>query len=351
VKRLTPEQRHEESASRLILSDVIERRIRALEQKVRRGEIVTHLTPEQRGRLPIFANGPKDKRLKNMQWLAKPEGESSWAEIISHALLLAYESEAPILECLPDWVKNKQELKMEPFAWWWWQRVKAAYRTWKVNFHGNQKDQVSIGETLGDLPGEANNDVELELASQETAALIVDREAREERRLGRKLTAKERDALRKATKPELDANVGKVSKVFMPGCERTASAESFDDSVDSAPSRIDRKLAALDAVPKWGKMCCCTTEVTAKRFSRGTCWRCGYYAGFRPAKRQPSPLLQNPEMRDIINAIDNRKAEIAAEKDRLKRTMRESLHHGLPTKAAKCATEPAAAPLTRRAAA
>ncbi|MDP9017719.1 MAG: hypothetical protein M3N19_05315 [Candidatus Eremiobacteraeota bacterium] len=182
------------------------------------------------------------------------------------------------------------------------------------------------------LPGEADNEVTLEVERDETIALIKSREAQEELRVGKKLTKAQRDAIREEMKPGMEANIGGAF-VRAP---RTLAPASSDDADDSALSRIDRQLAALGAIPKWGKECCVRDE---------GCGRCGYFRGVRrPPKHRSSLPMRAPDMRAIIEAIDDEKAKIAADKDRLKRTMRESLHNKLPKKAAMHASESVAAP-------
>ena len=56
------------------------------------------------------------------------------------------------------------------------------------------------------------------------------------------------------------------------------------------------------------------------------------------------PLVQDPDMRAIIEAIDNEKAKIGADNDRVKRTVPESLHNKLPKNAAMHASESVTAP-------
>jgi len=210
------------------------------------------------------------------------------------------------------------------------QRLKAAYKRWKRKRIATESIDTTLSAKM--LPGEADSEVTLELERDETIALLESREAQGELRHGKKLTKAQRDAIREEMKPGLEANIGRV---FVPA-PRTPAPTSSDDADDSALSRTDRELAALDAMPMWGNECCAR--------KRG-CWRCGYFYGVRrPPKCRSLPLVQDPDMRAIIEAIDNEKAKIGADNDRVKRTVPESLHNKLPKNAAMHASESVTAP-------
>lgn len=284
---------------------------------------MTRLTLEQCYKLAEYATAPRAKRLHNMRWL----DENEWVQITSEALKLCHKHKKPIPEALPKWVKNRQERTMTPLEYWFTQRLKAAYKRWKRKRIATE----SIARTLSGkmLPGEAGSEVTLELERDETIALLASREAQGELRYGKELTKAQRDAIREEMRPGLEANIGRV---FVPA-PRTPAPTSSDDADDSALSRTDRELAALDAMPIWGKKCC---------IKKGGCWRCGYFYGVRrPPEYRSLPLVPDPDMRAIIEAIDNEKAKIGAGNVRVKRNMPESLHN---KKTAMNASESVAAP-------